>query len=219
MDDVLNVVEVAPEKPFEFSAPDFGVRVEEPPEDLDDEKLFASELGDLLSQVMTSTAASMQMEMPSATIALSSTLLSQDSNGSRPRISTSVFVRDSLFQQQASTAMDNSTREIVGGIVVDVSLQSDGKVKEVVQSPNSNVVQLHFTKSMVRWCKIECCMRIAMLQTVCSSTTCNFFFSLLEKREATQAVGFGTSLLMVNNSDSCTCRNCSLSLFKAVVCT
>ena len=49
VDDVLNVVEEVPEKPFEFAAPYFGVQVEEPPEDLDDEKLFAPDLGALLS--------------------------------------------------------------------------------------------------------------------------------------------------------------------------
>ena len=62
MNDVLNVVKVAPEKPFEFAAPYFGVRVEDPPEDLDDEELFAPNLGTLLSQVMNRTAARMQME-------------------------------------------------------------------------------------------------------------------------------------------------------------
>ena len=36
------------------------------------------------------------------------------------------------------------------------------------------------------------------MQTMCSITTCGFFFSLLEKREAPQAVGFGMSLLMVS---------------------
>ena len=152
MDDVLNVVEVAPEKPFEFAAPDFGVRVEEPPEDLDDEELFAPDLGALLSQVMTSTATSMQMEempeVPSAAISLSSTLLRGD-NGTRRLISTSVFVRDSLFQEQANMTMDNHTREIVGSIIVDLSLRSDGKVIPIAKPPNSNVVRPRFTKTMV----------------------------------------------------------------------
>ena len=83
---ILNVVEVAPERTFEFAAPDFGLRVEEPPEVLDDEKLFAPDLGALLSQVMNSTAASMQMkempEVPSAAISLSPTLLTKGDNGS-----------------------------------------------------------------------------------------------------------------------------------------
>ena len=156
VEDVLDVVEVAPDDPFEYAAPDFGVRVEKLPDDLGIDEPYVPDLGALMSQVMTSPAASMQMEMPSATIALSSTLLSQDNNGSRLCISISVFAHDSLFQQRASMAMDNRTREIVGGIVVDVSLRSGRKVKEVVQPPNSNVAQLRFTKSMVRWCKIEC---------------------------------------------------------------
>ena len=153
VDDVLNVVEVAPEKPFEFAAPDFGVRVEEPSEDLDDEKLFAADLGALLSQVMTSTAASMQMEempeVPSAAISLSPTLLRRGDNGMRPRISTLVFVRDSLFQERDDKSMDNHTREIVGSIVVDLSLRSGGKVIPIAKPPNSNVVRPRFTKTMV----------------------------------------------------------------------
>ena len=154
VDDVLNVVEVAPEKPFEFAAPYFGVRVEEPPEHLDDEKLFAPDLGALLSQVMASTAASMQMEempvpeVPSAAISLSSTLLRGD-NGTRRLISISVFVRDSLFQERASMTTDNRTREIVGSIVVDLSLRSGGKVIPIAEPPNSNVVRPRFTKTMV----------------------------------------------------------------------
>ena len=152
VDDVLNVVEVAPEKPFEFATPYFGVRVGEPSEDLDDEKLFAPDLGALLSQVMTSTAASMQMEempeVPSAAISLSSTLLRGD-NGTRRLISISLFVRDSLFQERASMTTDNRTREIVGSIVVDLSLRSSGKVIPIAKPPNSNVVRSRFTKTMV----------------------------------------------------------------------
>ena len=152
MNDVLNVVEVAPEKPFEFAAPYFGVRVEDPPEDLDDEKLFAPNLGTLLSQVMNRTAASMQMEempeVPSAAISLLSTLL-RDNNGTKRLISISVFVRDSLFQERASMTTDNCTREIVGSIVVDLSLRSGGKVIPIAKPPNSNVVRPHFTKTMV----------------------------------------------------------------------
>ena len=152
MNDILNVVEVAPEKPFEFAAPDFGVRVEEPPEDLSDEKPFAPDLRALLSQVMTSTAASMQMEempeVPSAAISLLPTILRGD-NGTRLLISISVFVRDSLFQERANMTMDNHTREIVGSIVVDLSLRSGGKVIAIAKPPNSNVVRPHFTKTMV----------------------------------------------------------------------
>ena len=140
MSDVLNVVEVAPEKPFEFAAPYFCIRVEEPPEDLDDGKLFAPNLGALLSQVMNRTAASVQMEempeVPSAAISLLSTLL-RDNNG------------NSLFQERASMTTDNRTREIAGNIVVDLSLWSGGKVIPIPASSNSNVVQPHFTKTMV----------------------------------------------------------------------
>ena len=153
VDDVLNVVEVAPEKPFEFAAPYFGVRVEELPEDLDDEEHFAPDLGALLSQVMNRTTASMQMEempeVPSAAISLSPTLLRRGDNGMRPRISTSVFARDSLFQERANMTMDNRTREIVGSIVIDLSLRSGGKVLSIAAPPNSNVVQPRFTKTMV----------------------------------------------------------------------
>ena len=152
VDDVLNVVKVAPEKPFEFAAPYFGVRVEEPPEDLDDEKLFAPNLGVLLNQVMTSTAASMQMEeipeVPSAAISLLSTLL-RGNNGTRRLISILVFIRDSLFQERASMTMDSRTREIVGSIVVDLSLQSGGNVIPIAAPPNSNAVRPRFTKTMV----------------------------------------------------------------------
>ena len=159
VDDVLNVVEVAPEKPFEFAAPDFGVRVEEPPEDLDDERLFAPDLGALLSQVMTSTVASMQMEempeVPSAAISLSPTLLRRGDNGMRPRISTSVFVHDSLFQERTSMTTDNRTREIVGSIVVDLSLRSGGNIIPIAAPSNSNVVRPRFTKTMVSCYKWE----------------------------------------------------------------
>ena len=150
VEDVLNVVEVTPEKPFEFAAPDFGVRVEDPPEDLDLKESYAPDLGALLSQVMGSTTASMETpEVPPAAVTLSSALLERDSKGNRPRISTSVFARDSLFRQRDSFRT-NRPREIVGGIVVDLSLRSDGQVKTVLRPPNSNVVRPSFTKSMVR---------------------------------------------------------------------
>ena len=91
VDNVLNVVEVAPDEPFEFVALDFGVSVEEPPEYLGINEPYVPDLGAFMSQIMTSTAASMQMdeipEIPSATIFLSSILLSQDRNGNKPCIS------------------------------------------------------------------------------------------------------------------------------------
>ena len=86
--------------------------------------------------------------MPSAAISLLSTLL-RDNNGTKRLISISVFVRDSLFQERASMTTDNRTREIVGSIVVDLSLRSGGKVIPIAAPPNSNVVQPRFTKTMV----------------------------------------------------------------------
>ena len=101
---------------------------------------------------MNRTAASMQMEelpkVPSAAISLLSTLL-RGNNGTRRLISISVFVCDSLFQERASMTMDNRTREIVGSIVVDLSLRSGGKVLSIAKPQNSNVVQPRFTKTMV----------------------------------------------------------------------
>ena len=154
METVLNTIEVAPDDPFEFAAPGFGVRVEEPSEDMRIDEPYVPDLGALINEIYTSILSSKPMDrtavIPSTpTISLSSSLLSQDSNGNRPCISTSVFVRDSLFQQRTSMSMDNRTRETVGSIVVDLSLRSDGEVKEVVQPPNSNVVHLRFNKSMV----------------------------------------------------------------------
>ena len=147
VDDVLNVVEVTPEKPFEFAAPDFGVRVEDPPEDLDEKDTYSPDLGALLSQVMSSTTTNMEMpEVPRAEVTLSSTLLKRDDTGSRPRVSTSVFARDSLFQQR----MNNRTSEIVGSIVVDLTLRTSRGAQNVFKPPNSNVVQPKFTKSLVR---------------------------------------------------------------------
>ena len=153
VDDVLNVVEVTPDDPFQFSAPDFGVRVEEPPENLDEMESFSPNLETLLSQVMSSTTTSMDMpEVPSAAVTLSSALLQRDSEtGNRPRISTSVFARDSLFRQRDSfTRRNNRSNEIVGGIVLDLTLRSNGEVRTVSRPPNSNVVRPRFTKSVVR---------------------------------------------------------------------
>ena len=199
VEDVLDVVEVTPEEPFEFAAPDFGVRVEDPPEDLGEEETYTPNLGALLTQVMSSTMTSVEMpEVPSAAVTLSSTLLQRDDSGSRPRISTSVFARDSLFQQRDSfTRRNNLANEIVGGIVLDLTLRSNGVVKNVLGRPNSNVVRPRFTKSVVRMCAA------AVPRLACMSTMyCSWFLlscSVLEMREAEQAVGFGTSLLMVNN--------------------
>ena len=152
VDDVLNVVEVTPDDPFQFSAPDFGVRVEDPPENLDERESYSPNLETLLSQVMSSTTTSTEMsEVPSAAVTLSSTLLQRDDKGNRPRISTSVFARDSLFQQRDSfTRRNNRSNEIVGGIILDLTLRSDGEVRTVSRPPNSNIVRPRFTKSVVR---------------------------------------------------------------------
>ena len=154
VEDVLNVVEVTPEAPFEFAAPDFGVRVEDPPEDLGEAETFSPDLGSLLSQVISSTTTGTEMlEVPSAAVTLSSTLLQRDDTGNRPRISISVYARTSLFQQRdIFNRRNNLANQIVGGIVLDLTLRSKGKVKTVLGTPNSNVVRPHFTKSVVRAC-------------------------------------------------------------------
>ena len=147
VEDVLNVVEVIPDNPFEFAAPQFGVRVEDPPEYLGEEETFAPNITALLSQIKSSTAKNMQQEeipeLPPAMVTLNSTLLSPDDTGSKPRVSTSVFASGALFQQRS-----NREREKVGSIVVDLSLRLGGKVKNV-NHPNSNVVKPTFTKSTV----------------------------------------------------------------------
>ena len=154
VEDVLNIVEVTPEAPFEFAAPDFGVRVEDPPEDLGEAETFSPNLGALLSQVISSTTTGTEMlEVPSAAVTLSSTLLQRDDTGNRPRISTSVFTLATLFQQRDSfNRRNNLANQIVGGIVLDLTLRSKGEVKTVLGTPNSNLVQPRFTKSMVRMC-------------------------------------------------------------------
>ena len=152
VDDVLNVVEVTPERPFEFAATDFGVRVEDPPKDLDEEDTYSLDLGALLSQVMSNTTTSMEMpEVPSAAVTLSSTLLQRDDKGNRPRVSTAVFARDSLFRQRDSfSRRNNRTTEILGSIVVDLTLRTNRGVQNVFKPTNSNVVRPQFTKSLVR---------------------------------------------------------------------
>ena len=83
-------MEVTSEDPFEFAAPDFGVRVEDPPEELREEDYFTPNIAGLLSRIMNITAAKLPMEempeLPPAMVNLSSTLLSRDTTGRRPRI-------------------------------------------------------------------------------------------------------------------------------------
>ncbi len=126
--------------------------MEEPPENLDEMESFSPNLETLLSQAMSSTTTSMDMsEVPSAAVTLSLTLLQRGDTGNRPRISTSVFARDSLFRQRDSfTRRNNRSNEIVGGIVLDLTLRTEGEVRTVSRRPNSNIVRPRFTKSVVR---------------------------------------------------------------------
>ena len=147
-------MEVTPEEPFQFAAPDFGVRVEDPPEDLGEEETFSPNLAVLLSQVMNSTAASMPLEempeLPPAMVTLASTLLSRDANESRPRLSLAVYGNDALFQQRPSfTSSTNRLRERVGSVIVDLTLRLNNRVLNVEHPPDSNVVRQQFTKSTV----------------------------------------------------------------------
>ena len=155
VENVLNVVEVTPEEPFQFAAPDFGVRVEDPPEDLGEGESFTPNLAVLLSQVMNSTAASMPLEempeLPPAMVTLASSLLTPD-NGSRPRLSMSVYGNDALFSQRPSfISSNNRVTERVGSIIVDITLRLNRRVLNVLRPPNSNIVMQHFTKSLVSY--------------------------------------------------------------------
>ena len=147
---VLNFVEVTPGNPFHFAAPEFGVRVEDSPEDLGDEEAFSPNIAEILNRI----AANQQMDeipkLPPAMVSLASTLLTPDSNGARPRISAAVYGRDSLFQQRSSfIASNNLETEMVGSIVVDLSLRRTGSVLNILHPPNSNVIIQNFTKSLV----------------------------------------------------------------------
>ena len=167
MEDVLNVVDVAPDKPFEFASNQFGVRVEDPPEDLGDEDSFSPNITALLSEIMSSTADTMETmpEVPEAQVALSSTVLKPKENESKPRISTSVYLTDNLFQQrEIFKKKSNRTNQFVGSIILDISVRLDGKVQNVKGSLNSNVIKPHFTKTSVSVPKIVSLLRIAKTQ-------------------------------------------------------
>ena len=162
MEDVLDVVEVAPDDPFEFAAPEFGVRVEEPPEDLGAEESFTPNITALLSEIMSSNTGNMRMdtisEVPPAQVALSSTVIRAKKNESQPRISTSVYVTDNLFQQRETfIRRSNLTSRFVGSIILDISVRLDGQVQNVEGSFNSNVVQPQFTKTLVSDFKFSKC--------------------------------------------------------------
>ena len=155
VEDVLNVVEVSPGDPFEFADLEFGVRVEDPPLVLDTEETFAPNITALFSQILNITMTNMQIEtiteLPPAMVTLSSTLLyPADNNGSRLRISTSIYGRDSLFQQRQSfTRRNNREGQRIGSIVLDLSLRQNGRILNVSSSPGSNVVHPSFTKTAV----------------------------------------------------------------------
>ena len=155
VEDVLNVVEVAPGDPFEFADLEFGVRVEDPPLVLDIEETFAPNITALFNQILNITMTNMQKktitELPPAMVTLSPALLHMaGDNGSRLRISTSIYGRDSLFQQRQSFSRGNNPeRQRIGSIVLDISLRQNGRIVNVFSSPNSNVVHPSFTKTAV----------------------------------------------------------------------
>ena len=154
---VLNVVEVAPGDPFQFADLEFGVRVEDPPLVLDTEETFAPNITALFNQILNITMKDMQKEtiteLPPVMASLSSALLyPADNNGSRLRISTSIYGKDSLFQQRQSfTIRNNRERQRIGSIILDLSLRQNGKIIKVTSSPNSNVVHPSFTKTRVSY--------------------------------------------------------------------
>ena len=154
MEDVLNVVEVSPGDPFQFADLEFGVRVEDPPLNLDTEETFAPNITALFNQILIITMTNMQKktitELPPTKVTLSSALLHMAGDNGRTSISTSIYGRDSLFQQRQSfTIRNNRERHKVGSIVLDVSLRQNGKIVNVFSSPGSNVVRPSFTKTAV----------------------------------------------------------------------
>ena len=103
---------------------------------------------------MNITAANMPTgempELPPAMANLSSTLLSRDTAGSRPRISAAVYGRDALFQERPSfIARNNRETERVGSIVIDMSLRMNKSAVSISGPPNSNIVRPSFMKSLV----------------------------------------------------------------------
>ena len=197
---VLDVVEVAPDKPFEFADTQFGVRVEDPPEDLGEEESFMPNITALLSEIRSNSNGSMKMEqmlpeVPPAQVALSSTLLRPKGNSSQLRVSTTVFVTDRLFQQRdAFTEKSNLTNQFVGSIILDISVRLDGKVLNVEQSFNSNIVQPEFTKTSVsvlihcsrisEWCMVFLYRnnqnKIKPVRYICMHTKLAFHSTALE---------------------------------------
>ena len=97
------------------------------------------------------SASKTMTELPPAMVTLSSALLyPADNNGSRLRISTSIYGRDSLLQQRQSFSRGNNPeRQRIGSIILDVSLRQNGRIVNVSSSPSSNVVRPSFTKTRV----------------------------------------------------------------------
>ena len=150
VEEVLNIVEVTPNKPFEFAAPAFGVRVEDPPAHLEEDS-FTLNIASLFSQIMNRTSVNMQTEdapeLTSLTVTLASTLLRSSDNRNRPQIALSIFGQDTLFQQRQNfTRRNNGQSQRVGSIVCEISLRLNRSVINVLHPPNSNVVAAKFHK-------------------------------------------------------------------------
>ena len=153
VEEVLNVVEVTPDKPFEFAAPEFGIRVEDPPADLR-EDFFTPNITSLFVQIINRSTENMQTEdgpeLTPTVVTLASTLLRSDDNTNRPQIVLSIYGRDTLFQQRQNfTTRNNRQSQRVGSVVCEISLRLNRSVMNVLYPPNSNVVRPSFTKSVV----------------------------------------------------------------------
>lgn len=153
VDVVLNAVDVTPDNPFEFAAPQFGVRVEELPA-LNLEDFFQPNVTAIINQIRAESANSMTMvELPLAMVVLSSNVLRQlqsasNSIGNQTRIATVVYATDALFQQRTSPTGRDSLQQ-VGSIIVDISLRRNGEVKNVEGPANGNIVRSLFMKTEV----------------------------------------------------------------------
>ena len=142
---ILSVIsmKVTPGDPFQFAAPDFGIRVEDPSKDLRGGDTFTPSLVDLLSKVTNSTATN----LPPAMVNISSTLLN-DTTGSIPRISAAIYGHDALFQARPRFAA--RVNHEVRSSIIDISLWVNGSMKPILCPRNSNVVRISFTKTMVK---------------------------------------------------------------------
>ena len=151
MDSVLNTVETTADMPYEFAAPQLGVRVEDAPV-LGEAEFFQPSLTGLLNKIRAEAAASMQMnELPPAMVSLLSTILRQsDNSGDRTRISTVIYGNDALFQQRAPLTSDSgSLQRQVGSIILDITFRRNEMVENIQSDTNSSVVRPFFTKTMV----------------------------------------------------------------------